>query len=106
MRSGLSATVFGIRCLRPATGVQGAGQAAALSSLEAAAAAAIGSSLDSGEQGLEDDDEDMDDEMEHDDEDEEELAMRQPTVHDVHVSTEPADPAGASGRQRTSAPAR
>ena len=76
-----------------------------------AAATALGSSLDSAEQSLGDQgeeyDEEMDEEMDPEDEDEEEeLAMRQPAVHDVHVGTESAEPAGASGRERAAAAAR
>lgn len=98
--------------LTNATWSQGAGQAEALRRLEAAAAAAIGSSFDSADQGLgdqmmdDDDDESMEDGIDPDEEDDEELAMQQPTVHDVHVSTEPAEPAAASGRQRAAVPAR
>lgn len=75
-----------------------------------AAAAAVGSSMDSAEQSLEDQgeeyDEEMDEGMDPDDEDEEELAMQQPAVHDVHVSTEAAEPAGTSGPDRAAAAAR
>ena len=88
---------------------QDPGHADPLGSSEAAAAA-VGSSMDSAEQSLGDQgeeyDEEMDEGMDPDDEDEEELAMQQPAVHDVHVSTEAAEPAGTSGRDRAAAAAR
>lgn len=78
--------------------------AAAISASEALEAA-VGATMDSADQMDEDDDEEIDDEIDPDDE-EEELAMQQPTVHDVHVSTEPAAPGGVSGRERVPSPSR
>jgi hypothetical protein len=73
--------------------------AAASRSVEALQAAVAGSmnvgSMDSADQMEED--EEIDDEIDPDDE-EEELASRQPTVHDVHVGGESALTAGVSGR--------
>ena len=59
--------------------------------------AAVAGSMDSADQMEEDDDEEINDEIDPDDE-EEELALRQPTVHDVHVGTEAAPAAAVSGR--------
>ena len=53
--------------------------------------------MDSVDHMEEQDDDDIDDEIDPED-DEEELAMQQPAVHDVHVSTETAPAAGTSGR--------
>ncbi|KAL0044182.1 hypothetical protein WJX82_003026 [Trebouxia sp. C0006] len=73
--------------------------AAASRSVEALQAAVAGSmnpgSMDSADQMEED--EEIDDEIDPEDE-EEELASRQPTVHDVHVGGESALTAGVSGR--------
>ncbi len=66
---------------------------------------ALGGSMDSADQMDEDDEDEIDDEIDPDDE-EEELAMRQPAVHDVHVGTEPASAAGGSGRDRVPSPTR
>ena len=67
--------------------------------------AAVAGSLDSADQMEEDDDEEINDEIDPDDE-EEELALRQPTVHDVHVGTEAAPAAAVSGRDALPNPAR
>ncbi|KAL0023887.1 hypothetical protein WJX79_004926 [Trebouxia sp. C0005] len=81
--------------------------AAASRSVEALQAAVAGSmdpgSVDSADQMEED--EEIDDEIDPDD-DEEELALRQPTVHDVHVGGESAPTAGVSGRDTLPNPSR
>lgn len=79
-------------------------QAAALRGMEALEAA-TGVSLGSADQMEEDDEDEIDDEIDPDDEDEE-LAMQQPPVHDVHVSSEAVPAAGTSGRDRVPDPSR
>lgn len=84
--------------------LQDQAQAAALRGVEALEAA-TGVSLGSADQMEEDDEDEIDDEIDPDDEDEE-LAMQQPPVHDVHVSSEAAPAAGTSGRDRVPDPSR
>lgn len=67
--------------------------------------AEAGVSMDSADQMEEDEDDEIDDEIDPDDEDEE-LAMRQPPVHDVHVSSEAVPAPGISGRDRVPDPSR
>ena len=84
--------------------MQDQAQAAALRGVEALEAA-TGVSMGSADQMEEDDEDEIDDEIDPDDEDEE-LAMQQPPVHDMHVSSEAAPAAGTSGRDRVPEPAR
>ncbi|KAL3152604.1 hypothetical protein ABBQ32_001622 [Trebouxia sp. C0010 RCD-2024] len=79
-------------------------RAAAMRGIEALEAEA-GVSMDSADQMEEDEDDEIDDEIDPDDEDEE-LAMRQPPVHDVHVSSEAVPAPGISGRDRVPDPSR
>ena len=67
--------------------------------------AATGVSMGSADQMEEDDEDEIDDEIDPDDEDED-LAMQQPPVHDVHVSSEAVPAAGTSGRDRVPDPSR
>ena len=84
--------------------LQDQAQEAALRGVEALAAAA-GVSMGSADQMEEDDEDEIDDEIDPDDEDEE-LAMQQPPVHDMHVSSEAVSAAGTSGRDRVPDPSR
>ena len=84
--------------------LQDQARAAALRGVEALEAA-TGVSMGSADHMEEDEEDEIDDEIDPDDEDEE-LAMQQPPVHDVHVSSEAAPAAGTSGRDRVPDPAR
>lgn len=84
--------------------MQDQAQEAALRGVEALEAA-TGVSRGSADQMEEDEDDEIDDEIDPDDEDEE-LAMQQPPVHDVHVSSEAVVAAGTSGRDRVPDPSR
>lgn len=79
-------------------------RAATLQGIEALETAA-GVSMGSAEQMEEDEDDEVDDEIDPEDEDEE-LAMQQPPVHDMHVSSEAALVAGTSTRDRVPDPSR
>lgn len=84
--------------------LQDQAQEAALRGVEALEAA-TGVSRGSADQMEEDEEDEIDDEIDPDDEDEE-LAMQQPPVHDVHVSSEAVVAAGTSGQDRVPDPSR
>ena len=79
-------------------------RAAALQGVEALEAA-TGVSMSSADQMEEDEEDEIDDEIDPDDEDEG-LAIQQPPVHDMHLSSEAAPAAGISGRGPVPDPAR
>lgn len=85
--------------------LQDQAQEAALRGVEALEAATGVSRGSAADQMEEDEEDEIDDEIDPDDEDEE-LAMQQPPVHDVHVSSEAVVAAGTSGRDRVPDPSR